>query len=127
MACPLFIPGQPMSGIATGTLTLGDLHGGSCAADPALAVPDEILRQCCNPGYARGTCERAVAVESDAVRFLVRVRNFKGVEVAWSLEKDHFPVAVGVVQLASLAESPPEATVLERQARAYARSILWQA
>lgn len=126
MACPLFIPSKPLGGIAPRTVTLGDLYGGSCDADRSAVIPDETLRDCCNPGYARDRCQRADKHHADAVRFLIRVKNFKGLEIAWSEEKNHHPVEVGLLHLASLSGPAPEASVLEHQARAYARAILWQ-
>lgn len=113
-------------GTGPATLTLGDLYGGECDGDRSITISAETLQQCCNSGYARARCFRAAEVEADAVRFLVKVRNFKGLEIAWATERDHHPVAVGVVHLASLADTKGQAPVLEQQARAYARAILWQ-
>ena len=127
MACPLFIPSESLGGIAPRNVTLGDLYSGSCEADPSVAIPDETLRQCCNSGYARDRCPRAATHPADAMRFLIKVKNFKGLEIAWSAEQNHHPVEVGVVHLSSLSGQDSDTTVLHQQARAYARAILWQA
>ncbi len=128
MACPLFIPVAPMSGIASEPSTLGELYGGTCSADPTFEIPGEILRGCCNSGYARTKCVRAGQAGADAVRFLIKQRNFKGLEIAWSLENDHHPVATGTLYLSSVGEPQDpgigSVSVLERQACAYAKSML---
>ena len=83
MPCPLFLPANRQEG--------------TCAADPGVAIGEELLRICCQRGYARQKCTRADRIETDAVRFLIRKDSDGEVEVAWSLEKDHHPVAVGTV------------------------------
>ena len=98
----------------------GDAWGGECAADPGTLIPLDMLRRCCNTGYARESCERAARAEADAARFMIRSDRDGAVEVAWSLERNHHPVAVGVLALPMAECSSP----LERQARAYADCYL---
>ncbi len=124
MACPLFMPASPLAGFVAEAMPLGDLYGGQCAADPAAIVPADTLRRCCNTGYARGVCERAAGAEADAMRFLIKARHGNTVEVAWAIERNHHPVAVGSVQIAGA--TPADAAPLERQARACAAAYLRQ-
>jgi hypothetical protein len=115
MACPLFLPASPR----------GDLYGGDCAADP-VTINDDILRRCCNIGYARGSCRRAAQSDSDAFRFLIKANRDGVVDVAWSSERNHHPVAVGTLAV-NCAVSIDETGPLERQARAFAIAYLRQA
>jgi len=108
MGCPRFLPSSHFEGY--------------CDADPNTRVPHETVRSCCNPGYARGLCARAAEIEADAFRFLIGKRSFEGIEVAWSIERDHHPVAVGTLLLreAGAGASAP----LEHQARFAAMALL---
>jgi hypothetical protein len=133
MACPLFIPSSPLplSQVAEAAATgapLGELYAGSCAADLSAEITPQILRRCCNFGYGRGECGRAAQSDSDAVRFMVK--NFRDgvvVEIAWSVERDHHPVAVGTLDVVTGASADSASSVLQRQARAcaevYARRV----
>src|SRR6185312_14557901 len=96
MACPLFIPSSPLGDLATAAAPLGDLYAGRCAASPGMEIEPDTLRRCCNLGYARRRCERAAQADTDAVRVLVRADDGRHVQVAWAIERDHHPVAVGV-------------------------------
>jgi hypothetical protein len=80
------------------------------------------LRVCCNRGYARGVCASAAIAEADAVQFLIRSDRDGVIEVAWSLERNHHPVAVGQVNF-SPGQSPGQ-TVLEQQALAFSAAYL---
>jgi len=113
--CPLFLPGAPLGPFPADAMPLGDLYSGRCAADKDLAIPDSVLRQCCNIGYARGQCPRAAAIDADAARFLIRADRDGVIEVAWSTERDHHPVAVGTLRLNG---RPPAGEPLEQQAYA---------
>jgi hypothetical protein len=108
MGCPLFLPSSHFQGC--------------CVADPNTPVPPETVRSCCNPGYARGLCARAAGIEADAFRFLIRKRSFEGIEVAWSIERDHHPVAVGTLLLTEAGATAT--TPLEYQARFAAMTLL---
>jgi hypothetical protein len=128
MSCPLFLPGLPLGDFAPAGMPLGDVYGGVCAAERSSgAVPEPIgndkLRRCCNVGYARSTCERAQDSPADAARFLVKSDRDGIVEVAWSLECNHHPVAVGTLEVAIRPITGTE-DPLERQARACAVSYL---
>jgi len=118
MACPLFLPVAPLAGFS-------DLYGGECAAE-AGAIPDDTLRRCCNAGYARGSCPRAEQSDADAFRFLVRANRGGVVDVAWSSERNHHPLAVGTLPMDCSIEAR-ESGPLELQARACAAAYLRQA
>ena len=116
MACPLFLPASPLAGF-------GDLYAGECAAGIAEAIDGDILRRCCNAGYARGSCTRAAQSEADAFRFLVKADRDGVIDVAWSSERNHHPVAVGTLSV-NVAGSTNEGGPLEHQARVYAAAYL---
>ena len=99
MACPLFIPTNSLGELVAIAAPLGDLYGGHCSADPAADIEPDTLRRYCNFGYARRFCARAGGSEADAVRLLVRGERGSLVQVAWALERDHHPVAVGVIEV----------------------------
>jgi len=82
------------------------------------------LRECCNRGYARESCQKAAHAEADAARFLVQSDRDGWIEVAWATERNHHPVAVGTLRLET--EGPPGTEPLERQARAVACVYLRQ-
>jgi hypothetical protein len=108
MACPFFLPSSS-----------GDRDKGECAAQPGALIPIDTLRHCCSTGYARAQCEHAAESNADAFRFLIKSNRGGVVEVAWSSERDHHPVAVGILFVtgSGVTEGP-----LERQARACAES-----
>jgi hypothetical protein len=122
MACPLFLPASPLTGFAPEALPLGNLFAGQCAAQAGTLIPTDTLRRCCNTGYARGCCEHAAGQQADANRFLIKSYGDGTVEIAWSTERDHHPVAVGTLRLTD-ASSAPESP-LERQARACVSAYL---
>jgi hypothetical protein len=116
MPCPLFLPASPLTGFT-------DLHGGECASQPGALIPVDTLRRCCNAGYARATCVHAAQSDADAFRFLIKSNCDGVVGVAWSIERDHHPVAVGTLVITNTVgtEGP-----LERQARAYVQAYFRQ-
>jgi hypothetical protein len=123
MACPLFLPASPLE-------PLGDHYGGECAAEAGAFIPVDVLRRCCNTGYARGSCERAAQSDADALRFLIKANRDGVVDVAWSSERNHHPVAVGTLAV-DCRNGTMESTIdqtgpLERQARACAVAYLRQ-
>jgi hypothetical protein len=123
MACPLFIPSAPLGDLVTAVAPLGDLFAGRCAACPDAEIEPETLRRCCNLGYARRRCERAAQGDNDAVRVMVRADDGRQVQVAWAIERDHHPVAVGVETVEVIAgEVMPvrSRTALAAQVRACA-------
>jgi hypothetical protein len=122
MACPLFVPASPLMGFT-------DLYGGECAAEAGalipVVIPDAVLRQCCNAGYARDSCKRAAQSDADVFRFAIKANRDGIVEVAWSSERNHHPVAVGTLAVDCGADAT-DAGPLERQARVYAAAYLLQ-
>ncbi len=124
MACPFFLPSNPLSGALPAAAPLGDLHAGTCAAAPDAAIDPAVLRHGCNYGYARVQCPRAAKAEVDAARFLICSDRDGMVEVAWAQERDHHPFGVG-----TRLYSPELATStapLDRQIAAYATCYLRQ-
>ena len=124
MACPLFIPNAPLGELVAAATPLGDLYGGQCAADRSAVIETDTLRRCCNFGYARGCCLRAETSNADAVRFMVRAARGSTVDIAWAVERNHHPVAVGCMEIE--AGRAPGDDLLARQAHACARSYLRQ-
>jgi hypothetical protein len=123
MSCPLFLPASPLAGFASEASSLGDFYGGECAVQPAALIPVDTLRRCCNAGYGRTACEHAAQSDADAFRFLIKSRNEGVVQVAWSSERNHHPVAVGTLSVSGPGDS---ADPLERQARAFASAYFRQ-
>ena len=109
-------------------MPLTGLFTGECAASPGAFLPLDRLRDCCNPGHARTRCPQADTIEPDAVQFLVKSDRDGVIEVAWAIEKNHHPVAVGTLQISS-PPAPPIAQYdppLQHQARAFAFNYLRQ-
>lgn len=117
MACPLFLPRSPLAGFS-------DYYAGVCAACRDTPIPADTLRQCCNAGYARGCCARAAQSDADSFRFAIKANRGGAVDVAWSSERNHHPVAVGILTVSGAAGA--DATPLEAQARVYAEAYLRQ-
>lgn len=114
MACPYFLPVTPLAGSAAAS-PLGAVFSGSCAAAPETEPSEVLLRTGCNQGYARAFCPHAAASQVDAARFRIKSHHAGVIEVAWSHERDHHPVAVGVLRL---REDQVDPAPLEAQARA---------
>jgi hypothetical protein len=121
MSCPFFLPVSRLADFVPGPMPLGDCYGGECSADPGALIPIDTLRHCCNLGYARGSCERAARSEADAARFMIKSDSAGSVLVAWAMERNHHPVAVGTVTFPLRDEC---SLPVERQARAYVDSYL---
>jgi hypothetical protein len=105
---------------------LSDLYGGECAAELGALIPTDILRQCCNSGYARDTCPRAAQSDADAFRFLIKANRDGLVDVAWSSERNHHPVAVGTLVVdcrTGAAHTGPLASQARACAAAYLKQI----
>ena len=133
MACPYFYPASTLSRGFWGQrarLPLGDLYAGICRANPDVVFePEEdLLRECCNLGYAREQCARFPrGAGPDAVRFAVSAAQDGVVRIRYALERDHRPDQHGELvydQHRQALEAPPENPVLARQAEAYAASFL---
>ncbi len=114
MACPRFLPTTILAGSSPAS-PLGALFAGFCAAAPDAPIDDTLLRTGCNQGYARNRCPAAADSPIDAARFRIKSHTAGVIEVAWSQERDHHPVAVGNLQL---REHPISTNPLEQQARA---------
>jgi hypothetical protein len=125
MACPLFIPTSPLGELVAVAAPLGDLYGGQCAADRSAVIEPETLRRYCNFGYARGCCLRAAKSDADATRFMVRAARGSIVNIAWAVERNHHPVAVGCMEVETLGPAPGD-DLLALQAHACARSYMRQ-
>ena len=123
MSCPLFLPASPLAGFASEPSSLGDLYGGECAAQPGALIPVDTLRRSCNAGYGRTVCEHAAQSDADAFRFLIKSHVDGVVQVAWSSERSHHPVAVGTLPVSGSSDS---ADPLERQALAFAAAYFRQ-
>jgi hypothetical protein len=93
VACPYFVPIAPHPRDLwprRRNLPLGDGFLGRCAADPAGACDDEMLRSACNLGYAN--CARLPAErEFDAVRFVVRLESPAVARMQLCAEREHRP------------------------------------
>lgn len=98
MACPYFVPGEPLGEerwLQPPRTPLGGLHRGACAADPAAEIPDLTLEEVCNWGYARGRCPRFPADQPvDALR-LTQLKEDSGIRLVWIEEADHRPLEHG--------------------------------
>jgi hypothetical protein len=130
MPCPFFV-------YTAAVFTSGrdGFYAGECAADPGRSIAEETLRSCCNPGHARTRCAQADGSAADAVQFLIRRETGAVLEIAWAIERDHHPIAVGRAEVgspgtASLGTEIPDTAkpntgnpVLDRQIVAYARTI----
>ncbi len=81
MPCPLFLPSTAR-----------------CSASPEETLDARLLETGCRRGYARVLCGRAATHRADAVRFLVKSDRDGVVEIAWSMERDHLPVGVGLTR-----------------------------
>lgn len=113
MACPYFLPQAPLR-------EFSDLYSGICTADAQEAISPDLI-EACNRGYARERCTHAAQSESDAFRFLVKSQANGIVQIAWSSERNHHPVAVGTVQIESTVEA---GSALHHQARIVALDYL---
>ena len=127
MACPLFIPSTPLAELVSAATPLGDLYAGHCAADTHALIDTDTLRRYCNFGYARGFCLRAAGSDADAVRLMVRAERSNVVEIAWAVERNHHPVAVGNMEIDAGLPAAPAEDVLTRQAYACAAAYRRQA
>jgi hypothetical protein len=116
MACPFFLPASPVTGFS-------DSYSGECARPNGSPIPADLLRPYCNHGYARKVCEHAATSDSDAFRFFIKSHRNGVIDVAWSSERDHHPVAVGNLSIKSHAVP---ATPLETQAHSFAAAFLRQ-
>ena len=127
MACPFFLPLRRLGSSGWNPeprLPLGDAYEGSCraCASSPFEPPEEIQRDLCNCGYARGRCSHFPDNgAADAVRFSVTGDQDGRVTLVYILEKDHAPMEHGLINDATCAPEP-----LASQARAFVESYLRQ-
>jgi hypothetical protein len=127
VACPFFLPVRRLGSSGWNPeprLPLGDAYGGSChaRASSPFEPPEEIQRDLCNCGYARGRCSHFPDNgAADAVRFSVTGDQDGRVTLVYILEKDHAPLEHGPLDPAHEAPEP-----LASQARAFVESYLRQ-
>ncbi len=100
-------------------MPLGDPYEGLCRAPGGESQPTgEVLRECCNFGYARGRCERfPVEEEVDAVRITAWRGPGGSTEFQYVLEGNHMPLKHGRIQVGGFA---PESVM--RLLKAFAES-----
>jgi hypothetical protein len=84
-------------------------------------IDPDFIRRGCRRGYARHICTDAAQIEPDASQCLIKAHYDHVIQVAWSLERNHHPVAVGLIEIA--AGVTPQ-TALEHQAHALASQYL---
>jgi hypothetical protein len=103
MPCPFFHPIAPMTTAREARpVPLGDFYRGECRANCAAYQPsDAELRDWCNFGYARTHCPRFPASDTaaDAVRFAISSDGGSALTLAFTMERDHRPLAHGTFQL----------------------------
>ncbi len=120
MACPYFYPRERLGENGwpdAPRLPLVEFWSGECRAGEGGTPEADVLRECCNVGYARGRCGRFPQdAQADAVRFSAAPSGDGILRLRYVLERDHFPVRHG---------SPDDAPdILRRQAEAFAASFL---
>lgn len=126
MACPYFHPTRPFreQGRLPVRPPLGGLFEGECkvGARPLRPEADQ-LRELCNYGYARHGCTHFPSdAVADAVRFLVVSDVGESIQLAYSIERNHYPAGAGTLAFtprsrALEGEAPGE--TLRAQALAY--------
>ncbi|MDX2151043.1 MAG: hypothetical protein SFV54_09930 [Bryobacteraceae bacterium] len=124
MPCPYFLPTRRISeatGIKAEAMPLGGTFAGECFAPghERWQPGEQLLRSCCNSGYAEGECDRFPSdAEADAVRFLIQEDDGRTMQIAYVLERRHYPAGQGSI------ESPGTGggLLLRTQAEAYARA-----
>lgn len=107
MACPFFVPTEPLNGGLwphPARLPLGRGWIGVCAAGAESVRPnDEDLTHHCNLGYAR--CGRLPKDrDADAIRFSVAAASGSSIVVDFVCERDHLPGAHGRLHFDSTGE-----------------------
>ncbi|MBI3665173.1 MAG: hypothetical protein HY236_02940 [Acidobacteria bacterium] len=132
MACPYFYPAEKLGQVHQADLfwPLGDGYAGWCTAEPGVEFQPEktALVECCNLGYARGSCERFPRGGGpDAVRFSVTDDRDGIIRVYFVVEgnhrpREHGPLEYEVKRRAMLVPHPDP--IVNRQAEAYVESYL---
>ena len=126
VACPFFMPEQPLDGDwpFPQRLPLGAGWSGTCraAAGSEARPSDQELRTCCNIGHAK-TCTRLPADRhADAVRFALGDERDGKLLVRYACEREHVPVSHGdlVYEIAGATWTVPHPdSCLQRMAECY--------
>ncbi|HLH39629.1 MAG TPA: hypothetical protein VKX39_10815 [Bryobacteraceae bacterium] len=132
MACPFFVPVEPLGRRHwrhAPRFPLGEAYRGVCqaAAEP-FTPPESRLEEICNCGYARLRCDRFPAGAPDAVRFSLIAEDKQRIRIVYVLERDHAPHSHGAIEYSKAdAGLPGAAGRLEAQARAFVASHLRRA
>ena len=130
MACPFFHPSAEEFVDAPGWHPLGDVHRGTCQANPGepFQPADGTLRDLCNLGYAAQRCSRFPEnADADAVRFTVARADQCLIGLYYVAEKNHLPHSHGQLEYSRNAGEftiPHANANLQRQAEAYLASYL---
>jgi len=126
MACPWFLPQQPLPQRHAGPgqrTPLGEFWSGLCCAS---ADRTEAAHEACNGGYARSRCSRFPADSShDAIRFNVAGENGDLIRLQYICEREWWPDEHGVLEYSRLRREITSETgsdLLRRQAAAFAES-----
>lgn len=108
MACPFFVPVQPLGREQwrhAPRFPLGREYRGACHAGPQpFTPPDAAQEELCNCGYARGRCshfpaESAESAESaDAVRFSILSDDGARIRLVYIFERAHSPAGHGTIE-----------------------------
>jgi hypothetical protein len=123
MACPYFYPvarfeSSPWS--VPPRLPLGDAFSGRCCAPGNSSQPDETrMREVCNLGYGRLSCDQFPAQSSaDAIRFHVASDAGELIRIQYVFEKDCWPGEHGEIDF----DASP--ATLRRQAEVFLESYV---
>jgi hypothetical protein len=126
MACPWFLPRQPIPKTGTGPsprTPLGELWSGICRAP---GQRDEAASDACNTGYARSRCPHFPAdTPNDAVRFNVAYEDGDLIRLQYIYEKQWWPAEHGSLDYSRSSHAIAAATgsdLLREQAAAFAAS-----
>ena len=126
MACPWFLPRQPVpqshAGAAPRT-PLGELWTGLCCASGERAA---VAHEACNSGYARSRCVHFPADSPhDAVRFHIAAEDGDLIRLQYIYEREWWPGEHGVLEYSRGRREVTSRTgsdLLGRQAAAFAES-----
>lgn len=131
MACPYFYPTARLESgcwVIPPRLPLGDAYAGECRASTAQFQPGEQqLREFCNVGYGRGSCEHfPLARSADAIRFHMRGESDELILIQSVAEKECWPAgSVGLeYSISSRGIRGTEDPILARQAVVFVESYL---
>jgi len=99
LACPFFVPREPLSGGSwphPGRLPLGAGWRGHCCASGEETTPDEaILQNFCNLGYATACPHLPAERDWDAIRFSVASVGVDQITLCYVCESAHAPADYG--------------------------------